>query len=300
MKYNWSIIGHEKQLEMIEADIESGNLAHAYLLTGTNSIGKSTVAKKMAGILQCENDFCHKCPACVQVLNGSHIDTTEVNDDGTSIKIDQIRKLAEHLSMSRQGRYKIVLMQTIERMTIEAANSFLNILEEPPPKTIFLMTTDNVRALLPTITSRVRIVKFQGVSVGFLKEKLGQLYPNSDPEVIEHASLLSLGKTGKAVHLMENPDSLANYTKTYHDIRLFLERENVPDRFEYVEGLVAEPERIESFLDILTHVLRSKLLDGSMGRRRCVNTISKIGETAMLLRKNVNSRLALENLMLSL
>ena len=58
MKYNWSIIGHEKQLERIEKDISSGNLAHAYLLLGPNSVGKSTVARKMAGILQCENDFC--------------------------------------------------------------------------------------------------------------------------------------------------------------------------------------------------------------------------------------------------
>ncbi len=300
MKYNWSIIGHEKQLEMIEADIESGNLAHGYLLAGTNSIGKSTVAKKMAGILQCDNDFCHECPTCAQVRNGSHIDTIEINDDGSSIKIDQVRKLIERLSMSRQSKYRIVLIQTIERMTIEAANSFLKILEEPPTHTIFLMTTDNIRALLPTVTSRVRIVKFQSVSVGFLKEKLAKLYPDSEEEVIEHVSLLSLGKTGKAVHLMENPDSLAAYMKTYRDVQLFLERENMTDRFVYVEELVAEPDRIESFLDILTHVLRTKLLEGSMGKRKCVNTISKIGETAMLLRKNVNARLALENLMLSL
>jgi DNA polymerase III gamma/tau subunit len=54
MRYNWSIIGHEKQLAQIELDIKSGNLSHAYLLAGPNSVGKFTVANKFAGILQCK------------------------------------------------------------------------------------------------------------------------------------------------------------------------------------------------------------------------------------------------------
>lgn len=299
MKYTWSIIGHEKQLEMIEKDFESGNFAHAYLLTGPNSIGKFTVAKKMAGILQCDNDFCHQCPTCLQVEKGQHLDTIELTGKD-SIKIEEVRRLIERLNMTRQSKYKILLIQSLERMTPEAANSFLKTLEEPTQKTIFIMTTDNVRALLPTIVSRVRVVKFSSVSSVYLRSKLAELYPDCAGEIIAQVSLFSMGKTGKAVHLMENPDALAEYLKAYHDVQIFLEHRSLVDRFSYVEGLMEEERRVEIFFDILTHVLRSKLLEGDAESQRLLNALSKIAEAGILLKKNVNARLVLENLMLAL
>lgn len=300
MKYNWSIIGHERQLLQIEKDIESGNLAHAYLLAGPNSVGKNTVAKKLAGILQCENDFCHQCNTCLRVQKGCHLDTIEFNNDGESIKIDEIRKVIERLGMTGQSKYKILLIQGLERMTAEAANSFLKILEEPPQRTVFIMTTNNIRLLLPTILSRVRMIKFGSVSAKYLQEKLVELYPGSDENTINMVSLFSLGKTGKAVHLMENPDSLANYLKIYHDVQNFLAYRNLADRFSYVETLATEPGQIELFLNIMSHVLRSKVLENDSMADKYLQTICAIDEAASLLKKNVNIRLVLENLMLAL
>ncbi len=286
----------------IEADIESGNLAHAYVLAGTDSVGKFSIAKKMAGILQCENDFCHKCAACIQVKNGSHLDTMEFADDGESLKIEQVRALIDRLSMTGQGRYKIVLIENMERMTLEAANSFLKILEEPPAQTIFIMTTDDIRRLLSTVISRVRVVKFSSLPVNHLIEKLHELYPEKGAEAIKHASLLSLGKTGKAVDLIEQPEMLANYTKIYFDVQNFLERKNIADRFSYVSALDEEENRyaISSFLEIMTHVVRTKLLEGGIEKDRGIVILSKAAEAGRLLRKNVNAKLVLENLMLQL
>jgi DNA polymerase III subunit delta' len=300
MKYNWSIIGHEKQLKQIESDIESGNLSHAYLMAGPNSVGKHTVSRKIAGILQCENNFCHKCPTCTQVQHGSHIDTVELRGNDESIKIEDVRKLVERTNMTGQSKYKIFLIQSVERMTIEAANSFLKVLEEPPPNTIFILTTNNIRGLLPTLISRVRVVKFSNVSARYLEEKLKELYPDQDAETIHQVSLLSLGKTGKAIHLMENPDSLADYRKIYADVQNFLRSKNRVDRFAYVEDLVEEQKRVDVFLNILTHVLRSKVLEGDAETSKHINTLSKIEEAGMFLKRNINKRLVLENLMLSL
>lgn len=309
MKYNWSIIGHEKQLLQIEKDISSGNLAHAYLLAGPNSVGKNTVAKKIAGILQCENDFCHNCNACLQVEKGCHVDTVVFEDDGESIKIETVRKILERLSMTRQSQYKVLLIQSLERMTTEAANSFLKMLEEPPERTIFIMTTDNIRLILPTILSRVRVVKFNSVSQSYLKEKLISMYPESEAETLETVTMLSLGKTGKAVHLMEHPESLAEYLKIYHDIQNFLTYRSVVDRFIYIEEMANDPKKIETFMNILTHVMRSKMLERAAhpARHESLNSLdgstkalSKIDEAAMLLKKNVNVRLVLENLMLQI
>jgi len=300
MKYAWSIIGHEKQLKQIEKDVESNNLAHAYLLVGSNSIGKYTVAKKLAGILQCENDFCHECPTCLQVEKGTHIDTIEMVDDGESIKIGDIRNLIERLNMTRQSRYKIVLIQGLERMTVEASNTILKTLEEPPPQTIFIITTNDIRLLLPTIISRVRVVKFGPVSASYLTKKLLELYPNHDMEIIKQVCLFSMGRTGKAIHLMENPDSLAEYVKIYHDIHSFLDHKNIVDRFSYVDDMFSGQNDVTKFFNILTHVLRSKILEMDPMSKKYINTLSKIDEAGILLKKNVNSRLVLENLMLAL
>jgi DNA polymerase III subunit delta' len=300
MKYNWSIIGHKKQLEWIERDISSDNLSHAYLLVGPNSVGKHTVAKKMAGILQCGNDFCHQCPTCLQVIKGSHVDTIEMKDNKESLKIEEIRALIERLSMTRQSKYKIVLIQSLERMTTEAANSFLKILEEPPKKTIFIMTSNDVRALLPTIISRVRVFQFHRVSAKYLNEKLNELYPDVEESLIKEVSLFSLGRTGKALQLMENPDVLSDYIKIYNDIQNFLDHKNIVDRFLYVEDLLSEAVKIEVFLNLLKNVLRSKILERDSGFEKYLQTIDKIEETLELLAKNVNARLALENLMLKI
>jgi len=300
MKYNWSIIGHEKQLLQLEKDIASGNLAHAYLLAGPNSVGKNTVAKKMAGILQCENDFCHSCNACLQVEKGCHVDTVVFEDEGESIKIETVRKILERLNMTRQAQYKILLIQSLERMTTEAANSFLKMLEEPPERTVFIMTTDNIQLILPTILSRVRVVKFNSVSPKYLKEKLSSMYEKIPAETLEAVSLFSMGKTGKAVHLMEHPESLAEYLKTYHDIQNFLAYRSVTERFLYVEELAEDTKKIETFMNILTHVMRSKMLSLDENSKKHAKSLSKIDEAAMLLRQNVNVRLVLENLMLQI
>ncbi len=297
MKYNWNIIGHEKQLRQIEADIAGNNIAHAYLLTGPDSIGKRTVARKFAGILQCESDFCHICPTCIQVEKGGHMDTYEVLDEGESIKIEEVRKLVERCNMSKQAKYKVFILENVERMTTEAANSLLKSLEEPPNGTIFILTCNNLRQILPTIVSRTRVVKFNNVSLNFLKEKIREIYPEAEEETMTKVGLFSMGKTGKAIDLMESPEKLAQYMKIYHDIENFLHHRNVAERFGYMETLLEEGENLEIFFNLLIHVLRSRILDGE---RRYIETVVKAEEACALLSRNVNSRLVLENLMLAL
>ena len=105
---------------------------------------------------------------------------------------------------------------------------------------------------------------------------------------------------GKAIHLMENPDSLANYLKVYRDVQSFLSRKNYVDRFAYVDNIATDRSQIGVFLSMLTHVLRSKVLGGDKETDRYLNTLSKIEEAGMLLKKNINTRLVLENLMICL
>lgn len=300
MKYNWAIIGHQKQLLRLEKDIESDNIAHAYLLLGPNSVGKYSVARKIAGILQCKNDFCHVCNDCLQVEKGGHLDTIEMRDEGESIKIAEIREIIDRVSMTRQSNYKIVLIQSIERMTIPAANSFLKMLEEPPERTVFIMTSNNIREVLPTIISRVRSMKFHGFSDHFLAEELKKEFPDAEEKTIKHASLFALGKAGKALNLVSQPEHLAEYMEVYNHVENFLSGGEIADRFSYVESIVEDKKKIELFLSLLLNVIRSRLLDLGKDSEKYIKLLSKIQETGILLGKNANARLALENLMLEL
>jgi len=302
MKYNWSIIGHEAQLELIEKDLLSGNLSHAYLLSGPNSVGKHTVLKKMAGILQCENNFCHTCPTCIQVERSSHIDTFELVDDSSTIGIETVRHIVEMANHTTQSKYKIFIIQSIDRFSLAAAHSFLKVLEEPPLGTIFLLSTNRIQDILPTIISRVRLIRFGHVSEKYLEKKLFSLFPDTEKDTLIKSAFFSLGKTGKALNLANHPEKLAKYMKFYSDIQHFLKYFNVYDRFSYVSELLeAEDDRdLKDFLNILAHVLRTRTLKSGVMPEKEINILQKLSFSAKLLERNVNARLVLENLFLSL
>jgi len=298
MIYNWNIIGHEKQLEMLEADIESGNLAHSYLLCGPSHVGKYTVAKKLAYILQCPNNFCGNCPTCTQIRKGSHIDVMEFPNNHESLKIEQVREIIGRAMMSSQSKYKIIILQTIDRMTPEAANCFLKTLEEPPEGTVFIMTTSHIREILPTIVSRSRTVRFHSFSVEYLVKILREKHPDIEDEVIENVAKLALGKTGKALDLMEQPDELVYNLKLYKDVLYLLATDNIVERFKYVEELLEDDKKLRDFLNVMLHVLRSKMLEDRGQSGKVNRLISNVENAKKFLRQNVNARLVLENLML--
>lgn len=301
MLYNWNIIGHERQLNALEKDVKDGNLSHAYLFAGPSKVGKFTVAKKLAHILQCPNNFCHTCSICKQVEKGCHVDTIEMKNDGESIKIELIREIIMRLNMTSNSNYKIFLAEDIERMTNEAANCLLKTLEDPPPQVIFICTTTNVREVLPTIVSRMRILRFRSFSEKFLQQSLSPFFPDADTETLKQVSALSLGKSGQAFKLMRDGELLSYFRKLYNDVLRLLSTDTVAEKFAYVKDIVDDPKLTEDFLDVLLHILRNRLIsDRSANHVAIIKNLVDAERTIFLLKKNVNARIALENLMLSL
>lgn len=303
--YNWKIIGHKKQLELIEQDIKSGNLTHAYLFSGPSHIGKFSIARRFVNILQCTNNLCNECPVCKQIKSGNHPDTIVLKEKGESIKIEQIRDIIQRLQMTKQAEYKILLIKGAERLTPEAANCLLKTLEEPPPDTLIIMTTSNIREILPTIISRVRLIKFTAYSQKFLEEKLAGLYPDKDPDIIKQVASLSLGKSGKAIKFLENSELLSSYLNMYNVLCEFLEDKPVYKKFQVVEEMLSSDKDPYEFLDVFTHLVRSRLHQGlavdtitEEKKKHLLNLLAEIQETRNLLKRNINARLALENLAL--
>jgi len=322
MLYKWPIIGHEEQLKRLEEDLENDNLGHAYIFVGPDKVGKFLVAKTLAGILQCPNNYCRSCPTCIQISKGVHLDTIEMRDDGESIKIDQVRTLIASVNMTAQSNYKIVLLDNIGRMGDEAANCFLKTLEEPPKNTLFLMTANNLRELLPTIVSRSRIIKFPAIPEDKLRKKVIEMKDvlkiDATDDSVERACMLSLGRPGKAIELMQDVDAMREYLRVYNDTRSFFLDKDLTKRFMYVQSVIEkledDPKALDVFLETLLYVARSflnaKVHSGdkdnedfpeiiNFSKEDLINLVHKIEETRYFISRNINAKLALENLMLS-
>jgi len=307
MLYNWKIIGHEKQLQNLEADIRTNNLSHAYLFTGPGKMGKFTVAKKLAYILQCPNNYCMKCPVCTQIEKGSHPDTIEMRDNQESIKINEVREIINRLNMTSDSRYKVVLLENTARMSIEAMNSLLKILEEPPEKTIFILTASNPKDLPETIVSRTRIIKFSSFSDTVLFEKMKERITEVSEEELQKMCSLALGRPGKVFNFINDYELFNYYKNLYDNIWNFLKNDNIAQKFQFVNEISSSPDKVKDLLDILTHLIRSILIKNDGFKIKNTYTDSKLLEilneifkTKQLLKRNVNTRLTLENLMLTL
>lgn len=306
MIYNWDIVGHQQQLLGLEKDLRDGNVAHAYLFSGPKQSGKFRVARAFAGILQCPNGYCGVCKDCKAVAAGTHPDTLFVKDEGESIKIDEVRELIRKTHLTRQGKVRVILIENIERMPPEAQNSFLKTLEEPPEGTLFLLTTNHIDQVLLTVQSRVRHIPFSTVDDAVLRQYLVQEF-GERPEMDE-AIVMAQGRPGLAITLIREPVAFDRHKALYNQIETFLKRNDLVQKFQFVEAIEKEDGEVELFLDSLTRYLRKLVFEymkiprhallGRFTLEDLVNLFEFLEKSRYLIDRNVNRKLVLENLML--
>lgn len=306
MLYKWDIIGHTKQLEQLENEISEGNIAHAYLFSGPKDIGKFRIVRTFTNILQCPNNYCHTCKDCKLIEKGIHPDIIIMPDKGETIKIDDVRDIIHKTNLTSHGRLRIVLIENIERMPIEAQNSFLKTLEEPPGKTIFIMTSTCSNQVLPTIKSRVRQYFLFNTEDSLLRISLKKQFPESQDteEIIQIAQ----GRPGLAINLMKTPTILSEQRNLYNQIEFFLKKNDLAQKFLFVENLDKEPERLEVFFDAFSRYLRKLLyeyitqsdhpLKTRYNLEDIINLFESLEKTRYLIDRNTNKKLALENFFL--
>ena len=142
------------------------HLPHAILLSGEEGIGKLSLAKRMAKSLLCMNnitnpkDACNECQSCKTYESGANPDFTQISllEDKQQIGVDQIRALSNFLNFSRSfNTTRVVILNPVERMNLNAANSILKSLEEPTTHTVLILVTAKISQLLPTIKSRCQL-----------------------------------------------------------------------------------------------------------------------------------------------
>lgn len=158
------IIGHKRPLEILSKAMISGRVAHCYLFTGPDGVGKRTVAMKFAKAILCgkeKGDSCDQCSSCLKVENSNHPDLLLLEPKGGQILVDQVREIRERLLFRPlESKTRVVIMDNAHDLTPQASNAFLKILEEPPMGNIFVLVASSEASLLPTVVSRCQRIYF--------------------------------------------------------------------------------------------------------------------------------------------
>ena len=162
------ISGNLRVKRILQKALQKGRMPNSLLFSGPEGVGKRDMALVLAKALNCEqreDDACEVCSPC-QAISGSRFpDVMSIEAEGNAIKIEQIR-LLKHIAYLRPmiGKKRIFIVVEAEKMTEEAANSFLKILEEPPLFSHIILITHNPYLILPTVKSRCQILSFSPVS----------------------------------------------------------------------------------------------------------------------------------------
>ena len=170
------VAGQDHVTQTLLHALQSGRIAHAYLLCGPRGTGKTSTGRILAKAVNCLNsgigEPCNSCDMCQEVTQGRAMDIIEI-DAASNRGIDEIRELRERVNFSpSRARYKVYIIDEVHMLTEPASNALLKTLEEPPPHAIFILATTEPHKMLPTILSRCQRFDFRRLSHDAVISKL--------------------------------------------------------------------------------------------------------------------------------
>jgi DNA polymerase-3 subunit delta' len=325
----WDIIGHEWAVELLKRDLAQKRLRHAYLFTGPEGVGKRTLVHEFARALLCESKEapCGQCRNCQLAAKGAHPDLLTIAPIVSGkrvrtekIKIEPVRQLIYDLTLKPvEARRRVARLIQFDAANVETMNAFLKTLEEPPGEVVILLTAESAGALLPTIVSRCEIIALRPLPLPTVRDALitRWLVPAEQAELLAH---LSGGRLGWAVRMHSDKDALDERAQKLDDLRMLLSASRV-ERFAYAEKLAREGslDRVQATLELWLGFWRDVLLMSAQASAPLTNpdrendihriaqalpptatreVLNALRRTGDLLERNVNTRLALEVLLL--
>jgi DNA polymerase-3 subunit delta' len=343
-----TFIGNARAVEILKRSIDQDRLPHAMIFAGPEGVGKCTLALLAAQYLNClspaNNNACGICPVCQRIMaiiesrhqecrkgekfcgscpickarTKSHPDIRLIEPEKTTISIDQVRDMIGEIAFQPlEARYRVVILDPAEQMRLEAHNSLLKTLEEPPSRTVIILVTTNPYSLLETIRSRARILHFGEIPeeqiVRHLMEKEGRA-----AEDARISAALSGGSLAAA---------LVFNTAEYRDIReqafqfvaLLLTRGAFLDASTLAAKVAKDKDFFKIWIESVSALLQDIYYSGIADERVCqrdlldkmsalrqktshsllVNAVEGIRKLKNDLQYNVNRQIALEALFIS-
>jgi DNA polymerase-3 subunit delta' len=324
---NWGLIGHQWAVKILRDQVSKDAVRHAYLFTGPRGIGRRTLAIRLAQALNCPNTTslgipCFECRICSLINRMQHPDLAIVQSEheGRTLKVDQIRLLQHELSLSPyDAKYRVAILLRFEEASPSAANALLKTLEEPPPQVVLILSAESGEGLLPTIVSRCEVLRLRPLAVNEVNLGLANKWklPSEQAYLLAH---LSGGRPGYALRLRDEPGLLDKRNKWISDIQKMIPATRV-ERFEYAEILAKDKDTVNEVLQVWLSFWRDVLvvsidapipltnldqeeeiirLASQFSLNQSRQFLSRIEQTIFRLSRNINPRLAIEELLLDL
>lgn len=328
----WQTVGHDAAVRALTRAIEQGRMHHALLLVGPPRVGKSALALDVARALNCigEDPPCGACRQCTRISASLHPDVRVigVEEDGqgrarTLISIEQVREVQKEASLKPyEGAFRVFVIDGVDRLSDEAANSLLKTLEEPPEQVVLVLLASDADAVLPTILSRCRRLDLRPVSVDTIADHLVKALGVDDARADEVARLPG-GKIGWAIQAAQEPALLERLADRLDVIERTV-LSGLEPRFEYAAQLAGRFAQsradvldelglwlgwwrdvmvvCEGKPELVWHSSRRPSLEEvatGLDAAQSAVAVRAVERTIGLLERNVNPRLAVEELMLT-
>lgn len=338
-----ALIDQHRPVRLLTAALETGNLPNAYLFSGPTGVGKKTAAQAFAMVCNCQNTSdsgsrtaagkasgagdhmhsppafcCGRCRSCRKISSNNHPDVHWILPSGNYIKVDQIRKLCQRLSLKPyEAKTRLVIIAEAHMLNPEAGNTLLKVLEDPPEKTLFILTARQASDLLPTILSRCRHIRFNPISRENIKRYL-EVHCEVAPKDADIVAAMADGSLSNAMAMVEK-DWITHRHWVIKTLTT-LDKQSINYQLAFSDFLAKSGSRVETTLDIIRSWYRDLAVSAYMPEQlinkdlsdeivkrskqfsmaRLLDISRKIEDTARRIQANTNIRLAMDSLIIAL
>jgi len=329
-----NILGQDRPRQVLEKALRNGRIPNAYLFYGQESIGKKFTAIEVAKALNCivsgPLDGCGQCSPCLKIENRTHPDFFILEPEKSSpttreavLKIDAVRELQKKLAyLPYEGQTKVAIVNNVECMNLQAANSFLKTLEEPPSRTLIILIASNPYQLLPTIVSRCQKIRFYPLPAEAIREIIAHHFESetgeTQPEELELRSRRAMGQVVRA--MKQDLLEVSQHREELIDLIGVSSFKRMDRVFLWTKTWAKQNDLIQLILDELINLLRdaaviktdrtsdaifnkdlARQLE-SLAQQKSLSALiamfATVQSTKAALKSNANAQLSLENMLL--
>lgn len=221
------VVGQSHISHTLKNALKSDHLAHAFLFCGPRGVGKTTCARILAKLVNCENktadyEACNTCGPCKSFNENASFNIIEL-DAASNNGVENVRSLTEQVRFPpQQGRYKVYIIDEVHMLSTAAFNAFLKTLEEPPPYAIFILATTEKQKIIPTILSRCQIYDFKRIQVADIAQHLKGICEKenimAEPDALHIIAQKADGALRDALSIFDRIVSYSGKKLTYDDV----------------------------------------------------------------------------------
>jgi DNA polymerase-3 subunit gamma/tau len=189
------VLGQDHVTKALRNAVREGRVGHAYLFSGPRGTGKTSTARILAKVLNCDapvdGEPCGKCENCVTVAEGRVTDWLLEQDAASKSKVDDMRDLIERVPLGTSGKRRVIILDEVHMLSQGAENALLKTLEEPPEHVVFVLATTDPQKVRPTIRSRTQHFEFRLLSPDVLADHVRHVIADAglelDAEAVDRA-----------------------------------------------------------------------------------------------------------------